>query len=70
MVYNGIEYGDMIAEACTILKTVGGLQRKNSQRCSWTETILGKKYMNVCASSIENAELLSTDDSKKAVNFF
>lgn len=84
MVHNGIEYGDMqlIAEAFTILKSVGGLTNdeladvfrdwNTSELDSFlieiTAKILAKRDSDVYTASTSNAELLRTDDSKFLVD--
>lgn len=84
MVHNGIEYGDMqlIAEAYTVLKTVAGLSNDeladvfrdwntgelDSFLIEITGTILAKRDSDVYTSSVENAKLLKTDDTKFLVD--
>mmetsp|Transcript_10957 Transcript_10957/g.12524 ORF Transcript_10957/g.12524 Transcript_10957/m.12524 type:complete len:496 (+) Transcript_10957:141-1628(+) len=84
MVHNGIEYGDMqlIAEAYTILKTVGQLENQEISAIfeEWnkaeldsflieiTYQILAKKDVDVYKSAIKGAELLETDDSAYLVD--
>eukprot|EP00924_Labyrinthula_sp_SR-Ha-C_P015893 snap_masked-scaffold_4-processed-gene-12.28-mRNA-1 protein AED:0.00 eAED:0.00 QI:0/-1/0/1/-1/1/1/0/495 len=84
MVHNGIEYGDMqlIAEAYTILKTVGGFSNdelanifqdwNNGELDSFlieiTAKIFAKRDTDVYTSAVDNAQLLQTDDSKFLVD--